>query len=316
MAPRRENQRRRLAPKNLSSGVPTVNDSMRKSTKTNAPARHHFLPEFFIKRFSENDERSVYVYNKRYDKLNPIPQSAGSICYQRHLYSIGPSNDPFFIIEESFSKFETKWAQTFEMLDGDMQSANALLLDRNGENIIRFFYACQFWRTPLRRELAMARADELLTLYDEMEPADLLVPIERRELKKIIKLKRSTDNIKIIQNFLFPMLTYRANSNNDARFRVIDKPLDYPSELICADVGVVGDTIEEVFGGADLRMFPLSRRRLLVLANGAAEITHRAIDEFQVALFKSATAYVFSATRAGLEIHCQRAKEACERVPQ
>jgi hypothetical protein len=278
--------------------------------KKNQPGRHHFIPEFFIKRFSEHDKEFVFVYEKLYDKLGTIPQAAGTICYQQHLYSLGSASQRFPILEQAFSMFETKWSELFKILDGDLASANKLLSDQNAENALRFFYACQFWRTPKRRELAIESADELLMRYDQMDRATyLLVPIERKELKRVVKLRKSRDSANIIQNFLFPLMTYMTPFMEGARFWVVEKPLSYSPDLICSDVGVVGDKIEEVFAAERVTIFPLSRRRLLVLARGSEEIDAASIETFQSKLFDSAFRYVFCASRAGLETRLQRAKQ-------
>lgn len=268
------------------------------------------MPEFFIKRFSENEENFVFVYEKLHGRLGTIPQAAGTICYQHHLYSLGSASQRFPVLEQAFSAFETKWSELFRELDGDLLFANQLLSDQNAENILRFFYACQFWRTPKRRELAIANAGELLVRYDQMDKAvSLLVPIERKELKRIVKLKKSADSANVIQNFLFPVMTYMTPFIDGARFWVMEKPEDYSLDLICSDAGVVGDTIEEVFAANRVTIFPLSSRRLLVLAANSEEINASSIEIFQAKLFASAFRYVFCATRIGLEMRLLSARQ-------
>lgn len=251
----------------------------------------------------------MYVYNKIRDHLGTIPQHAGQICHDTHLYSLGTARDRHPIIEKTFSFYETKWAEVFRVLDQSPFEADALLADRNGENIVRFFYACQFWRSPQRSELAKRSADTLMSLYDSMDKADHLVaPIERKELKRIVKLKASVDNMKIIQNFLFPIMTYATPAASGAKFRVVDKPKDYEMDLLCADVGVVGETIEDVFSGDDVKFFPLSSRRLLALSRDAVTVTADAVDRFQQSLLESASQHVFCATQDGLAKHVNRVR--------
>ncbi|WP_186027342.1 DUF4238 domain-containing protein [Burkholderia gladioli] len=280
---------------------------MSKAKKKNPPGRHHFLPQFFIKRFSQNDDQTVYVYDKKYDHLGSIPQHPMEICYREHLYSLGSAGNRFPFLEEVFSLFETKWADVFQMLDQDLLEANTLLLDENAVNLVRFFYTCQFWRSPRRRDLAYETADRLMALYDDMDkPKYLLAQIERKDLKRIVKLKASVDNMKIIQNFLFPLMTYMTPVARDAKFHVIKKPMGYDLDLLCADVGVVGETIEDVFSGDDVKFFPFSSRRLLVVSRGVEEITADAIDQFQKLLFTTASQHIFCATQDGLTKHVNR----------
>jgi hypothetical protein len=278
-----------------------------KATKKNPPGRHHFLPRFFIKRFSENTDETVYVYDKTHDHLGTFPQPAAKICHGPHIYSLGVAGTRHPLLEDAFSAYETKWADAFRMLDQSLPEVNAVLSDRNAENIIRFFYACQFWRSPKRHKLAIDTADRLMELYDAMDkPAHLLAPIERKELKRIIKLKASVDSAKIIQNFLFPLMTYMTPAASGAMFHVIEKPRDYEMDLLCADVGVVGESIEDVFSGDEVKFFPLSSERLLVLSRDADAATTDAVDRFQIAMVASASQHVFCATQMGLAKHVHR----------
>lgn len=275
--------------------------------KKNSPGRHHYLPQFFIKRFSENSEEKVYVYDKTNDHLGTLPQHAAEICYGSHIYSLDHAGSRFPLLENAFSAFETQWADAFLTLDQDLSSANTFLLDTHGEKIVRFFYACQFWRCPKREKLAIDTADKLLELYDAMDkPQHLFAHIERKELKRIVKLRALANNRKVIQNFLFPLMTYMTPFANGARFHVIEKPRDYEMDLLCADVGLVGETIEDVFSGSETKFFPLSKERLLVLSRDPETVTADAVDQFQRAVMASASRFAFCATKEGLEKHVNR----------
>ncbi|WP_167525631.1 DUF4238 domain-containing protein [Cupriavidus oxalaticus] len=277
------------------------------ANKQNPPGRHHFLPQFFIRRFSQSDDETVYVYNKLRDHLGTIPQPPGKICHESHLYSLETLGQRHPLIEKTFSFFEKQWADTFRMLDASEFEANVLLADGNGEKIVRFFYACQFWRSPKRKELASRSAETLLSLYDALGKAEhLIAPIERKELKRFVKLKASANNMKIIQNFLFPIMTYMTPAANGAKFRVVEKPKDYDMDLLCADVGIVGETIEEVFSSEGVKLFPLSRQRLLVLSQDPVSVTADEVDRFQRSLIESAAQHVFCATKDGLARHINR----------
>ncbi len=277
------------------------------SNKKNPPGRHHFLPQFFIRRFSDNDDESVYVYNKLRDHLGTLPQPSARICHEAHLYSLETLGQRHPVIEKAFSYYETQWASAFRMLDASEFEANVLLSDGNGEKIVRFFYACQFWRSPKRTELARRSAETLLSLYDGLDKAEHLVAnIERKEVRRFIKLKASANSMKIIQSFLFPIMSYMTPAANGAKFRVVEKPKDYDMDLLCADVGVVGETIEEVFSGEGVKLFPLSRQRLLALSQDAVSVTADEVDRFQQSLIESASQHVFCATKDGLARHVNR----------
>lgn len=278
-----------------------------KNPKDQYPKKHHFLPEFFIKRFSERDDKAVFVYEKEYDKLHTIPKPAGSICYQYHLYSLGSGVDRFPILEKGFSFYETKLRDVFDILDGELALANEALSKWEMERLLRFFYACQFWRVPKRRSLAVENAEHLLMLYDDADAENGLVPLSRKDLRKIIKLKIKDDFANVIQNFLSPLLTYGVCRRQDTRFWLIEKPKDYMDDLLCSDTGVIGDTIEEVFSGSEISVFPFSRTRMLIFGK-TCDISISAINQFNEKILSSASKHVFCASLGGLQKHVANLK--------
>ncbi|MEG0050116.1 MAG: DUF4238 domain-containing protein [Clostridia bacterium] len=270
--------------------------------KNNPSGRHHFIPQFFIKRFSSNDDGKVFVFNKTFNKTGSIPQHPAEICHSKHLYSLRHGNVVYSILEDTFSAFESKWSGVFKLLDGNIFDSNILLKDKNAENLIRLFYACQFWRSPIRSDLAMRSAERLVSFYDEMDKGKyLLAGIERKDLKKIVKLKDSENNKKMIQYFLLPMMTYMLPFGEDAKFCIFDKTEIYDKDLVCSDVGVVADSIDFLFSGKKIIIFPFSSNRVITISKEGYEISVEDIENYQRLVFSSASQHLFCATQAGMQ---------------
>lgn len=267
--------------------------------KSNPPAKHHIVPEFFIKRFSSRTDEFVYVYDSEFRKLPNEPKAAGAICYRRHLYTLDVAKSQVILLEEMFSFLETQWAAIFQMLTTEVADAELSELPE-AEKILRLFIACQFWRHPARRALAIEYADRLPDLFDQRIGDDLVEILDRQVIEEICEARDMEDVARIIQYFLLPLLTYQTPFVPGERFRIVEVPPEYGYDLICSDGPLIGDTIEQVFHRAGTKIFPFSRDRMLLLGQEGCSVTPQEIEASQAELFASAPKYVFASSIAVL----------------
>jgi len=280
--------------------------------KQNPPTKHHIVPEFFIKRFSSRPDEFVYVYDSEFRKFSSEPKAAGAICYKRHLYTLDVAQSQVMLLEKMFSFFETQWASTFQMLAPEVADA-ALSESREIEKILRLFIACQFWRHPARRGLAIEYADSLPDLFEQMIDDDLVAILDLQTIDEICEARDMEDAARIIQYFLLPLLTYHTPFVPGERFHIAEVPREYGHDLICSDGPLVGDTIEQVFRSAGTKIFPFSRDRMLLLGQEGCSVTQQEIEASQVELFASAPKYVFASSIAAMSRHLD---DSGERPPE
>ncbi len=274
--------------------------------KQNLPAKHHIVPEFFIKRFSSRADAFVYVYDSEFGKLSNEPKAASAICYIRHLYTLDVAQSQLVVLETMFSFFETQWAEIFRMLetDTDADAIDAALSEvPEIEKILRLFIACQFWRHPERRELAIEYAEKLPDLFEGMADDDLVSVLDLHTIEEIAEARDMEDAARIIQYFLLPLLTYQTPFAPGERFHITKIPDGYGHDLICSDGPLIGDTIEQVFNGEGTKIFPFSKDRMLLLGRDGCSVTPQEVEVSQAQLFASAPKYVFASSIAALSRH-------------
>lgn len=262
--------------------------------------KHHYVPEFLIKGFSSQADNSVFIYDKPFNNLNPVPKAASRICHDLHLYSLSVGEQKSQVLEEMFSGFESKWKEMLFMLHE--KDSDILYDDPNAKKIIRNFIACQFWRNPSRHQLAMDSIGRVMNYYDQArEKGELIFPMERKDLKKIIKNKFNKNSQKIIQHFILPALTFSIASDSTVEYRIVKKPDEFRHDFICSDNPIIYKSIEDVFSIDEARFFPIRRDCILVSSPGNFNIGINDLEDFQVKLFDNATKWVFSSTLQSLE---------------
>jgi Protein of unknown function (DUF4238) len=272
----------------------------------NKPSKnHHYVPEFLIKRFSERNDRFVYVYDKNVRKIEPKPRSASSICYEINLHTIVDSLQNKSLLEDVFSKYENSWATTFRILDENWNE-QPLLHDKNARNLLLFFVSCQFWRYPGRKTLVMNSLESLFFQLDKaISTGNLLVDISKKDLKFFIKKSSDTRIQKILQFFIFPCLFFFTDSDDERNFTLIRKPADFPSDFILSDNPIVQRKFEEVLDKKSRILIPFSKDHLLLFAPaGSNDIDCEEIKRMQRTLFENAQRWVIAPSPTALLDYC------------
>ena len=112
--------------------------------KQNGPKRHHYVPVFYQKCFTETDER-LWLYDRhtqRFSRTHPR-----NICCENDLYTVDPKDTKNRILE-------VKW---LSKIDGDGAAAirqfkAGIRLDQEWKESFSLFMAQQITRTPAFRD--------------------------------------------------------------------------------------------------------------------------------------------------------------------
>jgi len=122
----------------------------------NAPKLHHYVPQFYLKCFSDEKEQ-FWVWDKKTEKK--FKTKSNGVAAGTHFYRvpefIGTNVDPLFL-ERQLSQLEGMAAQVtqvwFETL-GSMSPMDQLMLSPDDRWSISFFLSVQFLRTAEQRDI-------------------------------------------------------------------------------------------------------------------------------------------------------------------
>lgn len=143
----------------------------------NKPVKHHYIPQFYLKRWINSDD-VLYVYVRGEIEPLKIPEKGlVNFCQEKHLYSI-PSITP-----EDSEVIETNW---FAPLDGDAATIIKKFNKGKVENLTstersNWFYFCSnlYYRSPRgMKDIAQKiHANHMsLRLKNKEEMAALILP--------------------------------------------------------------------------------------------------------------------------------------------
>lgn len=81
---------------------------------SNEPINHHYLPQFYLKGFSELKRSSyrVYSYDKEHER-KVIKKSIKNICCEKHRYTVSQDGVNDYFIEKSYSELEGIMSEVF-----------------------------------------------------------------------------------------------------------------------------------------------------------------------------------------------------------
>lgn len=111
-------------------------------------ARHHYIPKFLIKGFT-NSEGLLYIYDKKEDKIKDKLRSPKSVFWEENRNSVTiKENESSSLIEDEFFKALDNQSSIFVKKFQEDQIDRTLLSDENlGQ--FHFFLINLFWRVPL-----------------------------------------------------------------------------------------------------------------------------------------------------------------------
>ncbi len=112
----------------------------------NTSSKHHYIPEFYIKGFC-NDGGTVYVYDKKIERISEKPRFPGSVFYEKNRNTIVTGGNADSSLEDEFFKhLDNDFAKTLITLR-DLPNVDGLLTQEKAL-IMQSFYLNLFWRIP------------------------------------------------------------------------------------------------------------------------------------------------------------------------
>lgn len=227
----------------------------------NISYKHHFIPEFYQKGFSNNDGK-LFAYKKTYESIKEWKPA--QILYQENLHTLRIDGKTSVIIEDFYSNVEGEFNICLQTIRGEIDNDAKLYLltkDRHFNKLAKLMVALQFWRTPCKKELAMSYSHKTLELYDNAnDEVKEMIPLERKFIKYLSKRAKKDDTIKILQFLLLPLLTFEI-SEEDCNLKLYKAPKD--RFFFASDRPVIYDNYDELFSFQSF-IFPFSKELALI----------------------------------------------------
>ena len=115
----------------------------------NLSKKHHYIPEFFLKGFA-NEDKKLHIYNSKTGKIKKNSYPPSTHFYEEHRNSITVKENTFDLPEKGYSVKENRYSKIiskFQDRDGipELETIEMLQLQEFVSNL--------FWRLPINDEL-------------------------------------------------------------------------------------------------------------------------------------------------------------------
>lgn len=259
--------------------------------------RHHFIPIFYLKQFT-NDDGFFYIYDIKRNKFkNRGRKFAPSTQFYEHHGNttfLGLESSDF--LEHSYTSFDNRIAGIYKKIVGKAVGKEYTL--EPGEwALLQYFVSIMYWRNPSTKPLV----DELIKNATSINDLKLKVKDSQTkqsvdlqsELQYLEKIKNEPDFYKFYRSML-PGLTYPEIFKKENDFaHIFPFPLSLPklvsdNPIIYRNPGKKSIHIDEL-------IFPLTPSQILIRNKYNGLIIHSAVRIFiDMMLVMQAKEYVSS----------------------
>lgn len=136
-------------------------------------SNHHFVPQFYLRRFSADDRR-VKAWLIERDRLVDGASIKGQ-CSKEYLYGEAP------VLEDMLSVLESTFAQAFRRVTSD-KKRELTVADRRD---LLLFAVVQSNRTAVAKELGDAAADAMIKFLMRRQPEMCPIPVDGLDLVRL-----------------------------------------------------------------------------------------------------------------------------------
>lgn len=219
--------------------------------------KHHFIPQFYIKGFANNNE-DVYLYDVEYNKVSNSPKKASQVFYKEHLHTVKKIGKKSLLIESAYSELEGLFANMLSQLKNAPDAAlQELIKVPEFTKVLILMLSIQYWRNPNNFSEAQEYSRKLVTLYDQALPTNFeVIPFDREDMKFFQKKHKDLTIKKFIQFLILPLLTFKFNPEQLSGLRIIK--LTSGLEFICSDNPVNIDGFDSDFNFLGDVYYPLT----------------------------------------------------------
>lgn len=238
--------------------------------------RHHFLPVFYLKRFTnQNGQFYIYDVKKRVFKGNGRLFYPTQQFYRYKANTVGFSNVESDFIEGAYSNIDSKVSQILHKIHCENST-----LTQDEITLLQYFINVLYWRNPvnenkLKEALLGARSMRDFGMKLMKRDSGQRASFEE-EQKLLEKMKADPDTFKLLKLHT-PAQTYPEifKKDNQDYATIVDFPYDTPS-LISDNPFIYKQPGEESLH-TDEFVFPLSPKKWLFRHKVPKFVTHTAM---------------------------------------
>lgn len=264
--------------------------------------RHHYLPEFFLKEFT-NNAGFLFVYDKEKKLILPKKKSPKSIFFEWKRNTTRLGDKEFVWIEEIYKRMDSDFSQNYKKI----LEFNYSQLSEKEEisKILDILMVVNFirWRVPARDSITQ-------NIYEKYKIGDLSMKITNKsgDLVKNLEFEefiKSQDVFKKGQSSMLifePWYHFEKLKNTCENVKLFTQ--DNYDTLIC-DNPYIEEIISDDVQSFSEFLFPLSKKHLAIYVE---DFNNKPLDStfcylFELAKFHQAQKYVASSNREILEFY-------------
>ncbi|WP_064435902.1 DUF4238 domain-containing protein [Pseudoalteromonas neustonica] len=221
--------------------------------------KHHFIPQFYIKGFS-NEDNDVFLYDIEYKKVSSSSKKSSQIFYEEHLHTVKKFGQKSLLIEESYSELEGMFSQVVnQMKDWPDDALQEIVKVKEFIKTLILMLSVQYWRNPRNTLAAQEISGRLVELYDQALPTNgEVIPFDRQDVKYFQKKHKDLAVQKFIQFLILPLLTFKFIPEQLKGLRIVK--LKDECDFICSDNPVSLDDIDSEFNFIGKAFYPLTKK--------------------------------------------------------
>ncbi|GAB4043197.1 DUF4238 domain-containing protein [Spirosoma jeollabukense] len=253
-------------------------------------SKHHYLPQFYIKGFT-NNEKQLYIYNKKKDTISQRPIAPGGIFYELDANTIELHGEVSYELEDVYYRdIDNKFSKTIEIFRNE-KNAETLFIEENKIAISLFFISI-FWRIPTTRYLINNLVQNADLTFTSKNTSLFLNLIENKNYKK------DPSFLKVAKAALLFESVYKLSGppKETAYYRITDFP---EKTLLLGDYPMLYSEFPKSFNDlyyAD-HIFPVSATR--IITRTTRELKPMSIESqipINLAIINQSSTYIASAS--------------------
>lgn len=263
----------------------------------NLPKKHHYVPQFYLKKFLDNNRQELDVLRRDTENSFSIVQlSPKSICYEKHLYTISDktiNENDFNDIESLYAEVEGKINEfTIMLMKQDKQENLDEVLEKITEfqHIIKLYISLMFWRNPYNNIYVEDKIKNFLEYYDNSHNEQKKFALKDRNFIKHLQkkyLKKKKNSIfRFFQYVYLPIFVFNIFGDSKLKIKYIKS-----GKCISSDnpVIMIGDLEENI--NLQNIIFPITKNIIIFGEN--IDISIYDTDKINELMAKNANKYIY-----------------------
>ncbi len=253
--------------------------------------RHHYLPEFYLNGFTNNNkEFLIYLIKEGRFKKNGKYFSPKSHFFENDANTLYNENDSTDFLEQSYSESDDMVAKIFEKVKTSNEH-NYGITDYEIA-ILQYFVAKLFWRIPINKEVIerIIKNRTLKQLGLVLKDKNTNLPVSDEQFEN--KLKSDPNFLKLAKQWL-PTATYLSIMECKSPITIIPFPDKLPA--ICSDNPLIFRNPIKLDIYKDDFILPLTSEKILIRTKKVKKQIHTNVKvEIDMLLLMQANEYVCS----------------------